>query len=97
MKARLVINAPARMNNVEKKLGLADQNSGMGEGSIHLHTDSQDVQAVKDHLGNQKSLEKFNSFFTIAENGDYTHIYGCTSSVPASDALVYKCRIVYSN
>jgi len=53
---------------------------------LNLLTDSQDVEHIKDYLGNHKDLEDFDGFFVKVEDADYSEIYAFSGSV----AWLYK-------
>ena len=55
-----------------------------------LVTDSQDVKAIKDHLGHHEDVEDFDGFFVKIEDGDYSEIYGFEGSVPWLGKSVYN-------
>lgn len=50
-------------------------------GELILLTDSQDIDAVKEYLGNPDWFDYGCLFVKIGE-GDYEEIYGCESNVP---------------
>jgi hypothetical protein len=50
------------------------------EGLILLQ-DSQDIQAIKEHFGNPEWFD-YGCVFVKVEDGDYSEVYGCESSVP---------------
>ena len=51
-----------------------------------LVTDSQDVEAIKQHIGDFPDLEDFDGFFVTVEDGEYGEVYGFSGSV----AYLYK-------
>lgn len=53
-------------------------------------SDSQDVEALKEHLGKNSIAQDYDSFFVKVENGDYTEIYGMAGIVPYLSKLVRK-------
>lgn len=48
---------------------------------LMLLSDSQDINAVKEHLGNPDWFD-YGCLFVSIEDGDYTNIFGCESNVP---------------
>ena len=48
-------------------------------------SDSQDVQPVRDELGNHCNPDRFEAFFVIAEDGEYKTIWGIHSIIPRTD------------
>jgi len=48
---------------------------------LMLLSDSQDIQAVADYLGNPDWFD-YGCLFVKVDDGDYSEIYGCESSVP---------------
>jgi hypothetical protein len=93
MKATLRISRPVNIANVEKQLS-NEFGSREFSGHLTLLTDSQDVQAIKDHLGNQRALNRFSSFFVDVIDGEYNLIYGCERQFPSSAETVYKINLI---
>lgn len=56
-----------------------------------LVTDSQEIEAVGDHIGT--ILDDFGCLFVDVIEGDYAQVYGCESSVPWIGANVYEIEI----
>jgi hypothetical protein len=56
---------------------------------LTLVTDSQDVQAVKDQLGNSDALDDFDGFFVNVGEGEYTEVYGFQGNVPFLGKSLY--------
>jgi hypothetical protein len=54
---------------------------------LMLVSDSQDIRAVKEHLGNPKWFE-YGCLFVKVGEGDYEEIWGCESTVPRLHYLV---------
>jgi hypothetical protein len=52
---------------------------------------SQDVKAVKEHLG--KRADKYDSFFVAQDNGDYTRVYGMHGIIPWLDKEVHRINL----
>ena len=90
MRVSLSIGKAASLNCIESRRESA------GKKRLHLLTDSQDVQSVKDSFGNKKALDRFECFFVSIENGDIETVYGCENSVPSSDETVYNINLRYS-
>jgi hypothetical protein len=55
---------------------------------ISFVSDSQDVQAIKKHLGH--SANGYNSFFVNIKDGDYSIVYGMFETVPWHTNQVYR-------
>jgi len=56
-------------------------------------SDSQQVQAIKHHIGNPEWASEYESFFVSAKDGDYDEIYGIEYTVPYSSRPVYRIFI----
>ena len=57
--------------------------------SIIFVSDSQDVDAVKDHIGLADEYD-YDSFFVVVANGDYTAVWGMVGIVPYLTKPVYR-------
>lgn len=55
-----------------------------------LVSDSQDREAVLNHLGIPTEIFEWPHLLVWVENGEYREVWGCASSVPYRDAPVYK-------
>ena len=47
-----------------------------------LMTDSQDVKAMKEHLGNHPDIMEFDGFFVELHEGDYSRIFTFFGNTP---------------
>ena len=47
---------------------------------LTLITDSQDIESVKDYLGNPEWFD-YGCLFVNVQDGDYAEIYGCESNI----------------
>jgi len=56
---------------------------------LHLVTDSQDVNAIKNYFGNKPSVD-YDSFLVKIENGEYKEVYGFDGTIPRLDKPVFK-------
>ncbi|MFA5409976.1 MAG: hypothetical protein WC343_14480 [Bacilli bacterium] len=54
---------------------------------------SQDVDAIKQHFGNRKSLKQFDGFFIKVDNGDYEEVYGFSGNIPYLTKDIYKITL----
>ena len=52
-------------------------------------SDSQDVEAIKEHFGNHPDIEDYDSFFVEVGDGEYTEVFGMEGIVPHYDKYVY--------
>jgi len=68
--------------------GIVDDLDGREE--LMFLSDSQDVEAIKDHIGNPEWANDYHSFFVEVLDGDYGDIYGLEYIVPYSSYPVYK-------
>ena len=59
---------------------------------LSLISDSQDVQQIKDHLGNHPEINEFDSFFVKIEDGEYVEIFAFWGSVPYLGKTLFKVR-----
>jgi hypothetical protein len=64
-------------------------------GDLQLVTDSQDVEAVKEHFGNVPEVSQFGGFLVDIEDGDYQDVYGFYGSVPGKEKRTYKITMEY--
>lgn len=55
---------------------------------LQLVTDSQDVQAIREHLG--ESAGNYDAFFVAVADGDYTEVWGMVGTVPYRSKLVSR-------
>jgi hypothetical protein len=55
-------------------------------------SDSQDVSAIKEYLGNKPTHKRFNSFFIIVGNGEYDSIWGMEGIIPWLYKIATKLR-----
>lgn len=55
---------------------------------FQFSSDSQDVQAIKDHLG--ELPDDYDSFFVLIGDGDYIAVYGMFGIVPSLSKHVYR-------
>lgn len=60
---------------------------------LQLITDSQDVEAIKEHFGNDQDLEDFEGFFIKIDNGDYDEVYGFEGIIPDLEKDIYKVKM----
>lgn len=51
-------------------------------------SDSQDVEAIKEHFGNHSDIKDFDSFFVEVGDGEYTEVYGMEGIIPHYDKYV---------
>lgn len=55
-------------------------------------SDSQDVEAVKEHLGKKSRGKKYDSFYVATESGEYTVILGMHGIIPYLNKRLYRVR-----
>lgn len=55
---------------------------------LTLVSDSQDVQAIREHLG--KDAGNYDAFFVDVRDGDYTEVWGMVGIVPYNSKLVSR-------
>ena len=60
--------------------------------TLQLATNSQDVDWIKDHLGNHIDVLDFGGFLYQVEGGDFTEIYGFFGNVPYNEKPVFRIR-----
>jgi hypothetical protein len=51
-------------------------------------SDSQDVAPIKEHIG--ESAAEYDAFFVLAENGDYSEVWGIVGIVPRTAKLATR-------
>ena len=57
---------------------------------LQLVTDSQDMEAIGDYLGNPEWFEDFGGCFVKVDEGEYDEIYCFEGIVPGLDKSLYK-------
>jgi hypothetical protein len=57
---------------------------------LQLVSDSQDVQAIREYLGNDAG--NYDAFFVAIADGDYTEVWGMVGIVPYNSKLVSRLR-----
>lgn len=57
---------------------------------LTLVTDSQDVQAIKEHFGNPEVLNDFDGCFVKVEDGEYAEVLCFEGIVPELDKSLYE-------
>lgn len=55
-----------------------------------LATDSQDVEAIWDHFGNDPTVKDFDGFFIDVKDGDYVDVLGFPGNVPYLYKSLYR-------
>lgn len=55
---------------------------------LQLVSDSQDVQAIRDHLGSDAG--NYDAFFVAIKDGDYTEVWGMVGIIPYNSKLVSR-------
>jgi len=55
---------------------------------LQLITDSQDVQAIQEHLG--QDAGEYDAFFVDVQDGDYVEVWGMCGIVPYMSKLVSR-------
>ena len=55
---------------------------------LTLVSDSQDVQAIREHLG--EDAGNYDAFFVDVQNGDYVEVWGMVGIVPYLSKLVSR-------
>jgi hypothetical protein len=55
---------------------------------LQFISDSQDVQAIRDHLG--EDAGNYDAFFVDVQNGDYVEVWGMVGIVPHTSKLVSR-------
>lgn len=60
-----------------------------------LLTDSQEVEAVKEHFGNRPAVEGFGSFFVRVKDGDFFQVWGRCAGFPKDHSLCYPIKSHY--
>ena len=61
--------------------------SSLGQ-HLQLVSDSQDVQAIREHLG--EDAGSYDAFFVAIADGDYTEVWGMVGIVPYNSKLVSR-------
>jgi hypothetical protein len=62
---------------------------------LMLITNSQDINAVKEHFGNPKGWSDYGCLFVEIVDGDYGDIFGCESDIPYMSYWVDKIERGY--
>jgi hypothetical protein len=58
---------------------------------LQFISDSQDVSAVKEHIGG-KLVRDYDSFFVKVADGEYTEVWGMSGIVPLLSKLVRRIK-----
>ena len=64
---------------------------------LHLVTDSQDMEAISEYLGNPEWFKDFDGCFVKVGEGEYEEIYCFEGIIPDLDKPLYKIIEVVNN